>query len=233
MLECIKSGDCKVKTIQIENEWFVAVHHIDIGLGVSSYTLKGIVHSHLPEQYKFSRREIGIYCSYDGSKLFTTIPGGCRVILGSKHPDRYDVLDFLVERHNHLQDQTWEAQKTEHVVLDDSIPGSKNYRKHIYFVFKLGELGLLGSKRVSYEYACIWRYPWHTKNGINNFRKKHPGSTITLKMVNDPLRLRMWKENHSLTLFRCYFRINKGHNHILLVDDGNNDDGNGKVTEDI
>ena len=34
-------------------------------------------------------------------------------------------------------------------------------------------------------------------------------------MVYDPLRV--WKENHSITVFQCYFRINKGHDHILLV----------------
>ena len=43
-------------------------------------------------------------------------------------------------------------------------------------------------------------------------------------MVNDLLR--MWKENHSITMFRCYFRVNKGHDHNLLVDDK-------KVTEVI
>ena len=42
---------------------------------------------------------------YDGSKLFTTIPGACKVILGWTHPDRHDVIDFLVERNNYLQDQ--------------------------------------------------------------------------------------------------------------------------------
>ena len=31
--------DCKMKTIQIEEEWFVSVHHIGIALGVSSDTL--------------------------------------------------------------------------------------------------------------------------------------------------------------------------------------------------
>ena len=36
MLECIKFGYCKVKTIQIGDEWFVAVRHIGIALGVSS-----------------------------------------------------------------------------------------------------------------------------------------------------------------------------------------------------
>ena len=36
-------------------------------------------------------------------------------------------------------------------------------------------------------------------------------------MVNDPLGV--WKENHSITMFLCYFRINKAHDHILLVDD--------------
>ena len=105
MLECTKFGDCKVKTIQIGNEWFVAVRHIDIALGVNPDTLKGIVCNHLPQKYKFSRKLIGIDSSYDGSKLFTTIPGACRVILASTHPDKYNVLDFLVERHNHVQDQ--------------------------------------------------------------------------------------------------------------------------------
>ena len=42
-------------------------------------------------------------------------------------------------------------------------------------------------------------------------------------MVNNLLPV--WKENQSITLFRCYFHINKGNNHILLVDDGKNDDG--------
>ena len=55
------------------------------------------------------------------------------------------------------------------------------------------------------------------KNGIKKFREKHPGFIIILKMVNDPLHA--WKENHSITMFRCYFRINKGHDHILLVNE--------------
>ena len=55
------------------------------------------------------------------------------------------------------------------------------------------------------------------KNGIKNFHKEHHGSIIILKMVNDPLRV--WKENHGITMFRCYFCINKGQDHILLVDD--------------
>ena len=53
-------------------------------------------------------------------------------------------------------------------------------------------------------------------HGIKNFREKHPGSIIILKLVNDPLRV--WKKNHSITMFQCYFRINKGHDNILLVD---------------
>ena len=92
---------------------------------------------------------------------------------------------------------------------------AKYYREHIYFVFKLGEPVLLGSKRIAYEYARISRYPWHMKNGIKNFREKYPGSIIILKMVNDPLRV--WKKNHSITIFQCYFRINKRHDHILKV----------------
>ena len=111
MLECIKFGDCKIKAIQIEDEWFVSVRHIGIALGVGSDTLKGIVRHHLPQQYKFSRKEIGIDESYDGSKLFTTIPGACMVISGSKDTDQHDVIDFLVERHNYLQDQAWKHKK--------------------------------------------------------------------------------------------------------------------------
>ena len=84
-------------------------------------------------------------------------------------------------------------------------------------MFKLGEPALLGSKKVGYEYARISRYPWHMKNGIKNFREKHPVSIIILKMVNDPLHV--WKGNHSIAMFRCYFRINKGHDHVLMVDD--------------
>ena len=110
---------------------------------------------HLPKQYKVSRKEINIDDPYDGSKLFTTIPRTCRIILGSTHPDRHDVIDFLVERHNYLQDQDWKGQKARDVALDYSIPTTKNYRKHIYFVFKLGEPALLGSKKIVYEYACI------------------------------------------------------------------------------
>ena len=53
VLECIKFGDCKIKTIQIEDKWFVSVHHIGIALDVSSDTLKSIVRYHLPQQYKF------------------------------------------------------------------------------------------------------------------------------------------------------------------------------------
>ena len=121
MLECIKSDDCKIKTIQIEDEWFASVRHIGIALVVSPDTLKGIVRNHLPLQYKFSRKEVNIDDDYDGSKLFTTMPGACRVILGSTHADRHDIINFLVERHNYLQDQAWKAQKRRNVALNDSM----------------------------------------------------------------------------------------------------------------
>ena len=111
----------------------MSVRHIGIALGIGPDTLKGIVRHHLPPQYKFSRKEINIADSYDGFKLFITIPGACMVILGSTHPDRHDVINFLVERHNYLQDQAWKAQKIRHVALDDNIPIVKNYREHIYF----------------------------------------------------------------------------------------------------
>ena len=87
-----------------EIKWFVSVHHIGIALGVSSDTLKGIVRHRLPQQYKFSRKEINFDDDCDGSKSFTTITGACRVILRSTHPDRHGVIGFLVESHNYLQD---------------------------------------------------------------------------------------------------------------------------------
>ena len=133
------------------------------------------------------------------------MPGACRVILGSKYPDRHDVIDFLVEIYNYLQDHDWKAQKTRLVALDDSIPTTKHYREHIYFVFKLGEPAQFGSKKIAYKYACISRYPSHMKNGIKNFREKHPRFLIVFKMINDPLRV--WKKNHSIKVFRCYLRI--------------------------
>ena len=80
----------------------MSVRHIGIALDVGLDTLKGVVRHHLHQQYKFSRKEINIDDSYDGSKLFTTIPGACRVILGSTHLDRHDVIDFLVERHKYF-----------------------------------------------------------------------------------------------------------------------------------
>ena len=54
------------------------------------------------------------------------------------------------------------------------------------------------------------------KNGIKNFREKHPGSIIILKMVNDPLRV--WKKIIASQYFDV-FHINKGHDHISMVDD--------------
>ena len=151
-------GDCKVKTIQKGNKYFDVVRHIGFALGVSYDTLKGIIPHHLHQQFKFSRKEIGIDSSYDGSKLFTTISGACRIILSSSHLDRYDVLDLLDEGHDYLHDQAGETQIIEHVSFDDSIPVAKNYREHIYFVFKLGTPALLRSKSISYEYPCISRY---------------------------------------------------------------------------
>ena len=49
MLDYIKFGDCKLKTIQIEDGWFVSVRHSGIPLGASSNTLKGIVRHHLSQ----------------------------------------------------------------------------------------------------------------------------------------------------------------------------------------
>ena len=158
MSECIKFCDWKIKTILIADKWFVPVRHIGIALGIGSDTLKSIVCHHLPQQYKFQEKKL-ILMTLVMALNFS--PDACRVILGSTNPYWHNVIDFLVERHNYLQVQAWKAQKARHVALDDSIPTAKNYWEHIYFVFKLGEPALLGSKKIAYEYACISRYPWH------------------------------------------------------------------------
>ena len=67
-------------------------------------------------------------------------------------------------------------------------------------MFKLGEPALLGSKGLLMNmHTCrdilgIW------KMELKTFVKKHFGSIIILKMVNDPLRV--WKENHCITIYR-------------------------------
>ena len=61
------------------------------------------------------------------------------------------------------------------------LPTAKNYREHIYFVLKLGEPALLGSKKIAYEYACILGYPLHMKNEIRNFVKNILDLLLSLK----------------------------------------------------
>ena len=58
MLECVKFGDYKIKTIQIEGEWFVSVRHISIALSVDSDTLKGTVCHHLLPNIKFQENTL-------------------------------------------------------------------------------------------------------------------------------------------------------------------------------
>lgn len=49
--------------------------------------------NHLPQQCKFSRKEIGIDIFYNESKLFTTISWVFRVILRWTHGYRYHLKD--------------------------------------------------------------------------------------------------------------------------------------------
>ena len=111
MLESITFWDCRKRTTQTRNEWLVPLHHIGIALGVGSDILKSIIRYHLPQQYKFLRKQIGIDLFYDGSKFFTTLSEVCRVMVGSKNPDKYDFLDFLVDRHNNIQEQAGQRRK--------------------------------------------------------------------------------------------------------------------------
>ena len=69
------------------------------------------------------------------------------------------------------------------------------------------------------------------KIGLKYFCEKHPRSLIIQKRVNDPFQL--WKENQNITLLRCCFHINKGFDHILLLNDGKDDDGRRKGSKDI
>lgn len=69
------------------------------------------------------------------------------------------------------------------------------------------------------------------KTVIKNFHQTHPRSIITLKMINDYFH--ECKKNKSITFFRCFLYINKGHDHLLLVDDGKNDDDHGGETKNI
>ena len=67
------------------------------------------------------------------------------------------------------------------------------------------------------------------KTGIKSFRKKHFGSIIILKILNDPLHVR--KEIQSITLLWCYFHNNKGHDHILPVSEDKDYDGHKTVSK--
>ena len=58
------------------------------------------------------------------------------MILTSKHPDRFDVLEFLLDRHDHLQNKLWKLTKVEPPTLDDNVPEG-DIRDYIYFIYKL------------------------------------------------------------------------------------------------
>ena len=64
---------------------------------MSPDTIKDIVRHHLPLQLKFSRKKNNIDDSHDSSKLFSTILGAYRVILGSAYPDRQTLLILLLK----------------------------------------------------------------------------------------------------------------------------------------
>lgn len=68
------------------------------------------------------------------------------------------------------------------------------------------------------------------KNEIKSFPNKHLVSIIILKLVNDSLRV--WKKKSECQIVPvpdCC--INIGHDHILVLDDGKNDDDQGEVTK--
>ena len=214
MLECIKFGNNKIKTIQVRDDCFVAVQKIGTALGISTDSLKALVRNHLPTDLRLSREYIGLDIPHDGAKVFTTITGACRLILASKHPDRFEVLDFLLNRHDELQDRLWNLSKVEYPTLDDSIPQIKRSDR-LHFIFELSEPFI--HKQIQYKYACLRRYSRDMKHAIKQFRDKHPNSRILLKLINDPLPL--WLSNRSISCYRHFFNINRGHHDIFKIDE--------------
>ena len=213
MLECIKFGEKKIKTIQIRDDCFVSVKKIGEALEMPCANFKALVQNHLPKHLCLSRTFIGLDISYERSKTFTTIAGACRLILASKHPDRFEVLEFLLDRHGQLQDDLWRVTKVEPPTLDDSVPEGKR-GDYVYFIFELGKPKV--HKEVAYNYMCARRVRCDMKRYVRSIREKYPDIRLVLKLINDPVRL--WGENRSIACYRNYFRINRGHHNIFAID---------------
>ena len=212
MLECIKFGEQKIRTIQVGDDCFVSIKKIGEALDMTHTNFKALVQNHLPEHLRMSRSYIGLDISYERSKIFTTIAGACRLILASKHPDRFEVLDFLLDRHDQLQDELWKVTKVEPPTLDDSVPEGEK-RDFLYFIYELGEP--FTHKNVEYNYMCVCRRRRDMKRHVKTLKKTHPNSRLILKLVNDPIRL--WEQMRSIQCHRNYFRINRGHHHIFTT----------------
>ena len=76
---------------------------------------------HLPQNINFQENKLILMTLMMTLNYSRQYLGTCRVILGLKHPDPLNVIDFLVERHNYLQDQAWKSQETSYVAFDDSM----------------------------------------------------------------------------------------------------------------
>ena len=214
MLECIKFGGKKVRTIQIGDDCFVSVKKIGEALEMKRTNFKALVQNHLPEHLRLSRSYIGLDISYERSKVFTTIAGACRLILASKHPDRFEVLEFLLNRHDQLQDKLWKLTKVEPPTLDDSVPEGDR-RDYIYFIYELKEPVI--HKTIEYNYLCARRCRGDMKQYVKSLKKKYPDSRLILKLINDPLRL--WEKNRCIRCYRNYFCVNRGHHNIFKIEE--------------
>ena len=163
----------------------MSVKKIGEAVEMTRANFKAHVQNHLPEHYRLSRSCIGLDISYERSKVFTIIAGACRLILTSKHPDRFDVLEFLLDRHDHLQNKLWKLTKVEPPTLDDRVPEG-NRRDYIYFIYELRELVV--HKQVEYNYMCARRCRGDMKQYVKSLKKKYLDSRLILKHIDNAFK---------------------------------------------
>ena len=237
MLECLKFGNNNVPTIQVGDNIYVAVKDIGLALGVDKNTLNAIVRNHLPKELKLNKKDIDLDIAFHRFKLFTTITGACRVILGSTHPNKFEVIDYILQRHDDLEDKVLILEgktKKEATPIDNDIPQEieNKYRTTLYSILKLKTPVVQSRKKITFHYYCISCRAADVKRSIKRFQEKHEDSKLLLRMVcNGSEPLRVWEKARSITRFRNYFNINKGHEHILDINEADVEDDSITITE--
>ena len=186
---------------------------------VDKTTLQPLVRNHLPVELRLSRKDIDLDIAWNRSKLFTTAAGACRVILASKHPDRFEVLDNILQRIDDLESEVLNLKtklKPPIKEVDEQI--NDKYHASIYSIFKLGTPVVKSSKNINFHYYYISCHARDVKSSIKRFREVHENSMLLLKMVyNGSNPIRNWELSRQIYRFRNYFNINKGHEDILDI----------------